>query len=516
MTVTEPKAESVLKPAMVLMAGRMLAFAATFFIPVALARAFHPAAFGTYKQLFLIQNTVFYIAQMGMATTLYYFLPQNRGAVGRYIANSTTFLGAAGLAGMALMIVAAPEIANWMHNDALAAYLPWMGGYLALTMLASPLEIVLIAQARYGWASTAYTLTDFGRAAAFITTALVFHSLDWLVKSAVAIAALRMVATLFYFQREFGKDLRIHSGLFRSQCAYAFPFAFAVMIEILQGSLPQYMVSYLTNPVAFAIFAVGCLQIPLVDLATSPASDVMMVKMQESIARGHRAAALEIWHDTTWKLALLFFPLTVLVIAVARETILLLYTQRYEASVPLFMAWSLLILTSTFQVDGVLRVFAQTRWLLFLNLVRLGIVAGLIYGSLQGLQLLGPVLVIVAANTCFKLLALVRMRVLLDTDFRGLLPWRRLAALLRASIGAAGPVLLVKFQVSAPPLKLLFLMVPLYITTYVALIWRFALLDEREREALSNWARKAAQGILPFKGRNDSRLGGLGVENAGD
>ena len=44
-------------PAMVLMAGRMVGFAATFFVPIVLARVFTPEAFGTYKQLFLVYAT---------------------------------------------------------------------------------------------------------------------------------------------------------------------------------------------------------------------------------------------------------------------------------------------------------------------------------------------------------------------------------------------------------------------------------------------------------------------------
>ena len=146
--------------------------------------------------------------------------------------------------------------------------------------------------------------------------------------------------------------------------------------------MPQYVVSHLFDPATFAIFAVGCLQIPLVDFAASPTSDVMMVKMQERLAEGRMQALLEIWHDTTWKLALLFFPLAVFLMVDAREVIVFLFTKRYASSAPIFTVWCAMILLTTFQVDGVMRVFAQTRFLLALNLMRLAIVAGLIQWSL--------------------------------------------------------------------------------------------------------------------------------------
>jgi O-antigen/teichoic acid export membrane protein len=497
MIAAEPKPESVLRPALVLMAGRGFAFIATFFIPVVLARTFDPAQFGTYKQLFLIHSTVFYIAQLGMGTSLYYFLPLAPDDAGRYVANSTAFLTIAGLAGMAVIVATGSKLGGWMSNRELAVYLPWIGAYLALTMIAAALEMVLIARGRFPWASASYALSDLARAGSFIVPVLLFRQLDWLLRCAVAMAALRAAVALFYFRWEFRGGFRLDWPLLRRQLAYALPFAAAVMVEIFQGNLPQYLVSYLTNPAEFAVFAVGCLQIPLIDLAASPSSDVMMVRMQENIARGDKSRVLQIWHDTTWKLALLFFPLTVLVIVAARDIILLLYTQKYAASVPIFMAWSLLILTSALQVDGVMRVFAQLRLLLLFNVTRLAIIGSLTVISLRGFHLLGPVLVMVLANVTFKALAMGRMRKLLNTGLGGLLPWRKLGALLTTSVGAAIPVVAIESRLHAFPLIALLVIGPAYLLVYVALVWRFSLLEENERSAIVQWIRKTASRMKP-------------------
>ena len=117
--VHTPESESVFKPALLLMSGRTLAFAATFFIPVVLARIFDPAQFGTYKQLFLVYSTVYSIAQLGMASSLYYFLPRAPHEAGRYVANSMLFLGTAGLAAFGLVVMASPKLAHWLSNSEL-------------------------------------------------------------------------------------------------------------------------------------------------------------------------------------------------------------------------------------------------------------------------------------------------------------------------------------------------------------------------------------------------------------
>src|ERR1019366_9088261 len=120
------KADSVFKPVLLLMSGRGLAFVATFFIPVVLARIFDPGQFGTYKQLFLIYSSVFFIAQLGMATSLYYFLPTAPLDTGKYVANSLVFLGGAGLVGCAVLVMAAPQVGRSLNNGELARYLPWI------------------------------------------------------------------------------------------------------------------------------------------------------------------------------------------------------------------------------------------------------------------------------------------------------------------------------------------------------------------------------------------------------
>jgi O-antigen/teichoic acid export membrane protein len=500
-TIPAPKVESVFRPALLLMSGRMLAFVATFFIPVVLTRVFDTAQFGTYKQLFLVYASAYYIAQLGMASSLYYFLPAAAHEAGRFVANSMLFLGAAGLACMGLLMGAAPRLADWLSNKELAVYIPWIGVYLFLMLLSSTLETVLISRRQYRTASASYALSDFARAAAFTLPVLLFRELAWLLKGAVLVAVLRLVVTLFYFRREFPGSFTPDRVLFKRQVKYALPFAAAVFLEIVQASLPQYAVSYLFDPATFAIFAVGCLQIPLVDFAASPTSDVMMVKMQGRLAEGRKPAIVAIWHDATWKLALLFFPLTALCVLGAQPIILFLFTEKYAASAPIFMAWSMIILLATLQVDGVLRVFAQTRFLLALNIMRLVIIAGLLKWSLTEFGLLGPVFVVALANVAFKTAALIRIKRLFNVSCSELLPWASLAALLIVAIAAGAAAWVVKSQLSVAPVMLLLAMGLAYAPTYATLVWRFNLLSSGEKQGLASWARRlqtTATGVFHF------------------
>jgi len=491
-----PAEESIFKPALLLMVGRTLAFAATFFIPVALVRIFTPEQFGTYKQLFLVFSTAFLISQLGMATTLYYFLPQAPQHAGKYVANSLLFLAGVGICCLGIVTGGAQLIARWLSNAQLAAYLPWIGIYTFCMTLSAPLEIVMISRRRYSWAATSYALSDLARAAALILPVLLFRQMEGLLMGAVAVALARVVVMVVCFRREFRGGLTPDRILLKQQLAYALPFSAAVLVEILQASIPQYVVSSMFNPAIFAIFAVGCLQIPLVDVAASPTSDVMMVRMQELLTAGRMSAVLEVWRDTTSKLALLFFPLAAFAIFSSREIIVLLFTRKYLGSVPIFGIWSAMIVLSAFQVDGVMRVFAQTRFLFALNIMRLVIIVALLRWSLAEFYLTGPVLVVLLANTAFKVAGLIRMRKLLCTGVTDLLPWQRLGSILAAACCGGTAAVAVESSLHLGPAIVLSAMGAAFVIVYAALVWYFGLVNTDEKAALTGWARRRRDAIF--------------------
>src|ERR1051325_9500069 len=187
---------SSFKPALLLMAGRMVAFATTFFIPVVLVRIFDQAEFGTYKQIFLIYATLYLVAQFGMAESLYYFLPMEPTKGGRYVANSVVALTLAGLVFLSVMQAKAQAIAGWLANDQLAFYVPYVGTYLLLMIISAVLEIVMTARKRFFLTAASFALTEICRGAAFMIPALLTGELRWVMIGAIAYASLRLLGSL--------------------------------------------------------------------------------------------------------------------------------------------------------------------------------------------------------------------------------------------------------------------------------------------------------------------------------
>ena len=457
--------DSSSRPALLLVVGRSIGLAASFAIGIVLARLFDPAVFGTYKQFFLVYATLYGVLQLGMAESLYYFVPRQSEHTGRYVANAIAMLAAAGLACTAALYLGRGAIAGWLTPE-LAGYVVPLGLFLTFTLAATVLEIVMICRRKHMTAAVTYAVSDIIRTALFIIPALAFTTVRAVFIGATLFAGLRLAATLIAVWREFGRDFRLDLSLWRQQLGYAVPFALAVGIEVILINYHQYVVAGRFDSATYAMYAIGCLQIPLFDLIVTSTTNVLMVRMAGA-ERGR--AALALWHDTVTRLAFLLFPLAVFLVISARSLIVGLFTETYAASVPIFMVWVLTMLPAVMAVDAVLRVYAQTRFLLVMNVVRFAFVAGLIGWFLNIYGLVGAVGVTLLAMTVVKSLGAIRIARLMHVGVREMLPWASLTRITALAVVSALPVFWLQNQVAWHPMVMFLVGGCLYVGSYALL-----------------------------------------------
>jgi O-antigen/teichoic acid export membrane protein len=357
-----------------------------------------------------------------------------------------------------------------MTNPALEPHLVPLGWFLALMLTSAVFEIVLISRKQPSAAAWAYALSDIARAACFVIPAALAWGLRGVLAGAILFAGSRVAVTVIALWREFGSELRIDVAALTRQLAYALPFALAVGIEALHLNWHQYAVASHVDAATFAVYAVGCLQVPVVDLIVTSAANVMMVEMAAARERD-LAAARRLWHDTMTRLGFMIFPLAAFLIVMARDIITLLFTSAYAGSVPIFMLWSLTMLTSVLMVDSVLRVFAQTKYLVAQNVAQLLIVAALVGPLLGLLGLGGAVLATLMAALIVRAVAVVRISRLMGITLTEALPWRRMATAAMCAGIAAVPTFVATREAELPPLAALPLAVVIYAAVYALLFY---------------------------------------------
>lgn len=482
--------DSTLKPALLLMSGRSVALGVTFLLPLVFVRIFDQATFGTYKQAFLIYATLYGVAQLGMAESLFYFLPLAPRKGGGYALNAILVIATAGAGCLVLLVAAAGWISQLLSNTELPQHLPALGLFLLFMIASSAFEIIMISRHQYLGAACSYAISDLLRGVFFLLPVLLLRELKWLFVGAVAFGLLRFVATLAYLWREFAGHFRPDAELLKKQLTYALPFHLAGVLGIVQSQFHQYAVSYHFDAATFAIYAVGCLQVPVLEFLTASAGNVMMVRMSEKVRSGQREAVVALWHDTTRKLSLVVFPLVGLLVLVAGDLMVILFTESYSASIPIFRIWSAMLLAAAFQTDGVLRVYATTRFLLVLYGVSVLVVVLFTEWSLAVLGLLGPVLVTVLSVFIGKGMALARIKSLMQTGISQLMPWGTLGRTVAAATAAGLPAVLVNARLETSPLVALGTTGAIYVASYFALLFSLGLVTESEKVAFHGWLRR--------------------------
>ncbi len=461
-----------------LIGGRVVSAVLTFALPLVLARMLTPEIFGTYKQFFLIASTVQLTGQLGLTQSLYYFLPRGGDRRGAYLGQTISSLAILGFLFGAILWLSMPLVGRWVGDGALVGVRTPLSLFVAFMLSAAPLEGALMSEGRVGGAALAYVLTDGVRAASLVIGAH-YWGASGLFWAAAATSAARVAAVLILGLVRVLPFDRPRVDLFREQLAYALPFAGASYLYVAQRYFSQYAVSASFNAATFALFAVASFHLPVVDIIFGPMSEVMMVRIGNAEHKHDKRAVRASWNDTVLKLASILFPATACAWLFGPTVLPILFTHKYDASVPLFMLATFEIPLWILPLDALLRSAGQTRFLFLFNCARLVVTSALVVGGLKLFGLQGAIAGGIASEALARFGMLFRASKFLQAPMARVCDWsplvRTAAAAALAALPAYGVRLLSADRMSAVVTGAL-----AYSVTYVA-----AMIALRRREPIS-------------------------------
>ncbi|WNG57078.1 lipopolysaccharide biosynthesis protein [Archangium gephyra] len=438
-------ASSFLGKAGPLVLARLLGAGLTFCIPFVLARVLGKEEYGTYFQLFLIATTLYYVLPFGVVQSLYYFVPR-ADEKRPWLGQTLLYMTGAGLVAGTLVWVLLGPVARQFNNPALLEFRAPLAAYTALLLAAFPLEISLTSQGRTKHSALVYAVSEVVRTAAMVVPCLLGFGLHGMMLAVAGFALVRFVAAWVVVPRGTGPLLR--PGLWREQLVYAAPFGLAMAVAIPQQNAHLYMVAGAVAPALYAVYRVGCSQLPLVDLLYTPTSEVLMVRLGELEKQGRLEEGVVAFREAAGKLAFAFLPFAAFLFAAAPEFIGTFYTAEYLAAVPIFRVSVLGVVFAILPMDGVLRARGHTRSILYSYLLKAAVTVPLVWVGVKQFGLMGAVVSWAVAEVVGKLSLLVRVPAALSTPehplrIRDVIPWRELSkASLAAGAAAAGVFLL--------------------------------------------------------------------------
>lgn len=465
-----------------LFGSRLVAFGFLFAIPLALARVFSLEEFGQYKQLFLLHETLLMIFMFGLSASLYYYIPQYSKEWRAYVSQTLFLLGCFGLVGGGGLVLFKSQVAGLLNNPEIEPYLPYLAIYTGISLLTANLENIMVVLKQSRLVAATIVLSDFLRALLMIGAAVWTHSMLVLVLAALGWMVCRLIMLLLYL-RTLGVSWWVRPEVARihRQFHYCIPFGLAGMAEILATSLHQYVVSYLFNPAVFAIYTVGCLQVPVMAIVFQSISDVTLVRLSELQKNGRTEEKVKVIGDSVVKVCLMLLPLYVWLMVNARNVIVLLFTERFEASVEIFQIFLTTMLLIAFQLDYVPRVFADTRYLFRLQMFRLILTAILLALLVVPFGILGAVFAAVLALGITKVLIILRVRALLKVTLFQLLPWGQLGRISAAAVGAGLIIWVFQAIVNFNMALQLIVSASCFVIVYAVFVWHFNGIEMEQR-----------------------------------
>jgi O-antigen/teichoic acid export membrane protein len=415
-----PLARSVLS----LMGAKTVAFTLAFALPVLLVRFLSQTEFGLYKQVFLLVGSALTILPLGFVMSGFYFLPRHRDEQPRVVFNILLFyLVIGGLTGLVLLW--RPTILETIFHDRTLATLAAPIALLVFLMVAfSFLELVALAHGDVRAATLMIMALTLSRSVLLVGAALVFVSFEAVVYAAILQGVVQAVLLLWYLARRFPGFWRGPDWpLMGAQLRYALPLGTAAILSVVQGDLHSYFVAHYFDAATFALYAIGCFQLPLVSILSESVGSVMIPAISRLQLEGKPRDIVRLSARVMRALAALYFPLYVILLVAGREFITVLFTARYLDGWPIFAVNLTLvplgILASV--SDPVLRAYpAYIPWLLRVRVVLLVVLVIGAWLATANLLLLGAIVVMVAVTAADRVVLAVVLGRALHVSWRDL------------------------------------------------------------------------------------------------
>lgn len=385
MAETVKKEGSLTTRAFWLMFAKTLGFAFAFILPPFLVRHLSQSEYGLFKQIFLVVGTAVTLLPLGFGMSAFYFLPRENERVRKQVVFNVLLYSALVGGLVCLILVLRPGLLASIFNDAtLVEYGPLIGVVILFWMISSFLETVAVANQETKLSTAFIISAQLTKTLFMLAALLLFGTLRALVYATLIQGVLQTILLLLYLQSRFPGFWRdFDFSMLRKQMSYAMPLGFAGLLFTVQTDLHNYFVSHRFSAAEFAIYSIGCLELPLIWLLRESINSVMIPRVSVLQKQGETREILLLMSRVMRKLAFFFFPVYALFMVIGREFITFLFTANYAASWPIFAINLTILPFSIIVLDPVLRAYAEHRY--FLLKVRVVIffllVVGLWYGS---------------------------------------------------------------------------------------------------------------------------------------
>ncbi len=380
--------------------AKIIGFAFSFALPLLVVRFLTQEQFGIYQQIFKILVNLVAILPLGFSMSAYYFLSRETEQKPFAVFNILIFNFAMG--GIAFLIFCFyPQlIGNIFQSPEITRLLPTLGIVVWFWIFSSFLDTVALANQETKIATVFIVFSQFTKALLMVTAVIFFADVKALIYAALIQGIVQTIVLFFYLKSRFPRFWKAFDAkFFRQHAIYALPFGVSGLIWTLQLDIHNYFIGSRFSPSEYAIYAVGCFQLPLISIIAESATAVLIPRMSELQLQNNKREMIELTARVMQKLAFFYFPIYVFLIITAQTFITTLFTEKFSASVPIFLVNLTLLPFYIWVTDPIARAFKEIGRFLFVFrvVVFAGIVSALWF-AIHNFTMIGMIATVVTVT----------------------------------------------------------------------------------------------------------------------
>ena len=381
-------------------------------LPLLLVRRLAQSEFGSYKQAFLVIGSAISILPLGFGLSTYYFLPRedNPSTRNQVIFNVILFNLVVGLLAFLFLLVRPDLFSYLFHDTRLAGAEVLVGAVILFWVFSSFLETIAVANQEAKLATIFILGTQLSKAIFLLMAAVFVGTVYSLIVAALIHSVLQTVILITYLSLRFrGFWFSFSWSMLRKQMSYAIPYGATALLFAIQSDLHNYFVANRFNSATFAIYSIGCLQVPFVGILTESFASGMIPRISVLQKEGNGREIVRLMARVMRQLAAVLFPVYAFLMVCGREFIRWLFTDAYDKSWPIFAVNLTLIPFWVIMLDPIIRAYAEQRYFLVrLRLVLLVVLTAGLWFAVQKFGPLGVIVVVVSVTLLEHLIVTYR------------------------------------------------------------------------------------------------------------
>jgi O-antigen/teichoic acid export membrane protein/glycosyltransferase involved in cell wall biosynthesis len=317
------------------------------------------------------------------------------------------------------------EIANWLKWNSLRTDLFVWAGFA--TLASTFFEDASVAAGSI-WKGALFTSGfEASRNILIIGAALHFRTIDsvlWVYT--LMMGAKAVLGVILGYQRGFQKPL-FDREVWKAVIFYAAPVSVAAVLAVFSGFADQLTLSRILTDSQFAVYSLGCLSVPPLLIFEISVNRILIPNMSAAFNQSNSRRALELFRESISELGWILIPAALALSLFAKPIVLLLFKEKFLASVPYLRVYAFSYLYFLVPYDGVARARGNGNWILKILFIFSVISAAAVFFGVRTFGAMGALVGLTLTQFAMRFSSMISISKQEKWSLSEMIPWRDLS-----------------------------------------------------------------------------------------